>query len=62
MVAPHARALALMADRVEASGRALLLFAAGLDDVDRAEGREGPFHEVVEPGFGYLPAALAGDP
>lgn len=62
MVASHAGTLTLVSHSVEAGGGALFLLAIGLDYVDGPEGREGSFHEVVEPSLGYLPATFAGDP
>ncbi|MFT8483935.1 MAG: hypothetical protein ABF689_13160 [Gluconobacter cerinus] len=51
-----------MSNSVEAGWGTLLLLAVRLDYVDCTEGREGSFHEVIEPRLGYLPVALVGNP
>ncbi len=51
-----------MSNSVETGWGTLLLLAARLDYVDYTEGREGSFHEVIEPGLGYLPVTLVSNP
>ncbi len=56
VVGAHARAFALNACGIPASGRTLLLGCVGLDDVDPGESRQKSTSHIFKPGFWRFPA------